>query len=267
MFKLDNKVVVLIGGAGLLGIEFSKAILEQGGKLYSFDLKSNSGIDKLMKNKKYNFEILDASEKKELEKAKNDIVKKEKRVDVLINSTTSKSDDVYFPFEDISEHGWDIILKGNLTIPFISSQVFVKQMKKQKAGSIINISSIYGIVGNDHRIYEGSNLSEVYANKKSNGKIFSHCGYNASKGGLITFTKYLAAYYGKYNVRANCISPGGIDNGKENKTFLKNYSERVPMARKGRPSEINGAVVFLASDESSYINGHNLVVDGGYTAW
>lgn len=267
MFQLNEKVVVLVGGSGLLGLEFSKAILKQGGRLYSIDLKEKEGVEKLKKDKNFTFRILNAQDKSNLEKLRNEIVSKEDHIDVLINSTTSKGEDAYLPFEELTKKGWDSVIEGNLTIPLMTCQVFIEQMKKQGHGSIINISSIYGIVGNDQRIYEDSNLAEVYLNRKDIKQIFSHPSYNAAKGGLIAFTKFLASYYGKDNIRVNSISPGGINNGKENKSFLKKYSEKVPLARKARPDEISGSVVFLASDESSYITGHNLVVDGGYTAW
>lgn len=267
MFRLNDKVIVLIGGAGLLGLEFSKAILRQGGKLYSLDLNKNKKISKFKQNKKYIFKTVDALDKGKLKKVRNEIVDKEGHIDVLINSTTSKSEDTYFPFEKLSPEGWNRIQEGNLTIPFFSCQVFIEQMRRQKSGSIINISSIYGIVGNDQRIYEGSNLAEVYLGRKDLKQIYSHPSYNAAKGGLIAFTKFLAAYYGEYNIRVNCVSPGGIDNSRENKTFLKRYSRKVPLGRKAMPHEINSAVLFLASDASSYVTGYNLVVDGGYTAW
>ncbi len=157
---------------------------------------------------------------------------------------------------------------GNLTIPFLTIQSFIPVMVKQQKGSIINIASHYGIVGNDQRIYEDSNLHKIYVkNHPGIKQIYSHGVYNAAKGGLINFTRYLAAYYGKYNIRVNCISPGGIYQKNENKIFVEKYSNKTPLGRKANPDEINGAVIFLASETSSYVTGHNLVVDGGYTIW
>ena len=179
-----------------------------------------------------------------------------------------KTNDFYLPFEDVSLESWNIGLLGNLTIPFLTCQTFIPVMKANKKGSIINISSIYGLVGNDQRIYEGSNLHEVYVkNSPDIKRIYSHGVYNAAKGGLNNFTRYLAAYYGEYNIRVNTLSPGGIYQKDENDTFLRKYSEKVPLGRKANPDEINGALIFLASDASSYVTGHNLVVDGGYTIW
>jgi len=275
MFDLEKKVSLVFGGTGYLGKEFCKALLEHGSKVYSCDKEINKSDEKLKSlKKKYKdkFSVMkvDASNKKELLDLKKNIIKNEKKIDVIVNTITMKGKDFYLPFEDVSLEGWNIGILGNLTIPFLVIQTFVPVMKKNKRGAIINIASHYGLVGNDQRIYKGANLNQVYVKdtkKHSKSQIYSHGVYNAAKGGLINFTRYLAAYYGKYNIRINCISPGGIYNKNENKEFLKKYSEKVPLGRKANPDEINGAVIFLASDASSYVTGHNLVVDGGYTIW
>lgn len=272
MFKLDEKVIVLVGGNGYLGRQFSKAILEFGGILYTLDIDITECEEIAELKKKYpdrfHTHKINCTQKDEIVAARDLIVDKEKRADVLINAATMKPSDFYRPFEEVSLEGWNIGLLGNLTIPFLTIQSFIPVMVEQQRGSIINIASHYGIIGNDQRIYEGTNLHEVYVNDDPNIKqIYSHGVYNAAKGGLINFTRYLAAYYGKDNIRVNCISPGGIHHKGENEAFVKNYSERTPLGRKARPDEINGAVIFLASDASTYVTGHNLVVDGGWTAW
>ena len=272
MFRFDNKVVVLIGGKGYLGRNFSKAILGFGGVLHTLDIDTTEYEEITELKQKYpdrfSLHKVDCTRKDEIAMARDLILDKEKHIDVLINTTTMKSNDFYRPFEEVSLEGWNIGLLGNLTIPFLTIQVFIPIMVKQQMGSIINIASHYGIVGNDQRIYEGSNLHEVYIKDNPNIKrVYSHGVYNAAKGGLINFTRYLAAYYGKDNIRVNCISPGGIYQKDENDPFVKKYSERTPLGRKARPDEINGAVIFLASDASTYVTGHNLVVDGGWTAW
>lgn len=270
MFRLDGKIVVLIGGSGYLGKEFTKSLLDYGAIVYSCDIKESEFINNFKEqyDDRYHFYITDCTDKEEIIKFKDMILGKENRVDVLVNSVTAKGDDFYLPFEDVSLEGWEIGIKGNITIPFLTAQVFIPVMAEQKYGSVINISSIYGIVGNDQRIYEGSNLHECYLGTHPDLKqIYSHPVYPAAKGGLIVFTKYLAAYYGKDNVRVNCISPGGVYYEQENEVFVKKYSERTPLGRKANPDEINGALIFLASDASSYVTGHNLVVDGGWTAW
>ena len=137
-------------------------------------------------------------------------------------------------------------------------------------GNMVFISSIYGVVGNDQRIYRGSNLAELYADSDSETKreqVYSHSVYPVVKGGIISFARYLSAYWGDKNIRVNCISPGGVYHEGENENFLKKYSEKVPLGRKAEVSEVSGAVVFLASDLAGYITGHNLIIDGGWTSW
>ena len=272
IFDLKNKVAIIFGGNGFLGKNFCKGLLEFGAQVYSCDINvEESKETKELKAKfseKFILMKVDAANKEKLIELKKEIMKKEKTVDILINTSTMKGKDFYLPFEDVGLEGWNVGLLGNLTIPFLTIQTFVPIMKKQKSGSIINIASHYGIVANDQRIYLGSNLHEIYVKDSPNIKrIYSHGVYNAAKAGLINFTRYLAAYYGEYNIRVNCISPGGVYNVAENEAFLKKYSEKVPLGRKAYPDEINGALIFLASDASSYVTGHNLVVDGGYTIW
>jgi NAD(P)-dependent dehydrogenase (short-subunit alcohol dehydrogenase family) len=272
LFNLDGKVAVVFGGNGYLGREFCEVLLEFGAITYCADFNVTLGPQLKALKRKYpsRFKVvkIDASSKKQLVALKNKIVAKEKKVDILINSVTLKGHDFYLPFEDVSLEGWNTTMLGNLTIPFLTIQTFIPCMVKRKKGSIINIGSHYGLVGNDQRIYEGANLDNVYMKGKEKAKrIYSHGAYNASKGGLFALTRYLAAYYGKDNIRINCISPGGIHHDSENEEFRKKYSERTPLKRKARIDEVNGALVFLASDASSYVTGHNLVVDGGYTIW
>ncbi len=263
MFRLDNKVVVLFGATGYLGAVLTDYLVRYGAKLYACDIR-------LPENKVQGavYKVIDATSKDSLQGLRDEIVGEVGAVDVLINCVTMKGDDFYLPFEEVSLNGWEIGMKGNLTIPFLTCQTFVGLMREQKTGSIINISSHYGLVGNDQSIYEGSNLHELYVSNNPDLKqIYSHGVYNASKGGLNNFSRYLAAYYGKDNVRVNVVSPGGLLHEGENETFLKKYGQKVPLGRKGKFEEIAGAVIYLASDASSYVTGHNLVVDGGYTCW
>lgn len=272
MFRLDDKIAVIFGGNGILGKHFCQALLKSGAKVYCCDI--NTEKDEFTTHlieeygSKFTLFKADSTKKESLNDVKKLILDQDKKVDILVNATTSKGKDFYLPFEDVSLEGWEIGLKGNLTAAFLACQAFVPIMRKQQYGSIINISSIYGILGNDQRIYKGSNLHEIYVKDSPDIKqIYSHGVYNAAKGGLTNFTRYLAAYYGEHNVRVNTITPGGIYFPGENETFLKKYSEKVPLGRKANPDEINGALVFLASEASSYITGHNLVVDGGFSIW
>ncbi len=263
MFDLTNKVVVLFGSSGILGVEFVKALKSYNAIVVGCDLilpeHKEDGVE---------YREINALDKEALHKLRDELLQKYGRVDVLINSVTAKGDDFYLPFEEVSLEGWEKGMAGNMTIPFLTCQAFIVPMKSQKSGSIINISSIYGIVGNDQRIYEGSNLHEIYVEQSPDiSRIYSHGVYNASKAGLINFSRYLAAYYGEDNIRVNCITPGGIEYPDENEVFVENYSNKVPLHRKAKKNEMNGALIYLASDASSYMTGQNLIVDGGYSCW
>jgi len=265
IFDITNKVVVVFGGSGYLGKIMCEYMAGYGAKVYSCDIQHK---EESILNENIQRVTLDACSKDALIKFREELIEKEGGIDVLINSVTMKGNDFYLPFEQVSLEGWEIGLKGNLTIPFLTAQTFVPDMQKQQSGSIINISSHYGLVGNDQRIYEGSNLHELYvSNSPEITQIYSHGVYNAAKGGLNNFTRYLAAYYGKDNIRVNTVSPGGLLHEGENDVFLKKYGAKVPLGRKGKFEEIVGAIIYLASDASTYVTGHNLIVDGGYTCW
>ncbi len=273
MHKLENKIIVLFGGNGRLGKSFTKALLKEGAIVYSCDIKDfEKEFQKKLSRKfsdKIYFKKIDATNKVDLIQLREEILKRHSKIDSLINSTTTKGDDFYLPFEDVSLEGWNIGLLGNLTLPFLTCQVFLKPMRENRSGTVINISSIYGLVGNDQGLYKGSNLNNIYLDKNETktSQVYSHAVYNAAKGGLNSLTRYLAAYYGKYNVRINTITPGGISHPDENETFVKKYSDKTPLGRKANLDEINGALIYLTSDDSSYVTGHNLVVDGGFTIW
>lgn len=272
MFRLDGKVAVVIGGMGYLGKQFCRALLEYGASVYCCDVQANLSQEdeRFFHGVRSNLHpvTLDAAKQADLHRLAKEIQDEHGRVDILVNTTTMKGNDFYLPFEEVSLEGWEMGLLGNLTIPFLAIQAFIPYMKGRGSGSIINIASHYGLVGNDQRIYEGSNLHELYVKESPQiTRVYAHGVYNAAKGGLINFTRYLAAYYGEHNIRVNTISPGGIYYERENAEFLKRYSEKVPLGRKAKVDEVNGALVFLASDASSYVTGHNLVVDGGYTCW
>jgi len=274
MFDLESRVVVVIGGRGYLGRDFCQKLRSQNATVISVDLPVTSKAAKKSgyKNEFEDIEQLDidvtsCDSVKEIIKQ---IVTKYKKIDALIYSVTAKPNDFYAPFTECSLEGWQSVINTELDGLFLTTQEVGKVMEKQEYGNILFISSIYGVVGNDQRIYKGSNLAGLYAESDGDPdrkQIYSHSVYPVVKGGIISLTRYLAAYWGEKNIRVNCISPGGVYHEGENETFLKKYSEKVPLGRKAEVGEITGSVVYLVSDEASYVTGQNIIVDGGWTAW
>jgi NAD(P)-dependent dehydrogenase (short-subunit alcohol dehydrogenase family) len=274
-FDLSNKVALVVGGRGLLGRRFCSVLVESGARVFSADLSHLSpaassdhttAVQTLPGLDQYDVDVTDPASVSELV---SEVLSKASQIDILLYSVTAKPRDFYKPFTECSLEGWQLVLKAELDGLFLVTQEVGRVMERMGRGSIVFLSSIYGIVGNDQRIYEGANLPDVYTGVQDleQKQIYSHAVYAAAKGAVISLTRYLAAYWGGQNIRVNCISPGGLAHPGENEEFVKRYSERVPLGRKARLDEINGAVLFLASDASSYITGHNLVVDGGWTAW
>jgi NAD(P)-dependent dehydrogenase (short-subunit alcohol dehydrogenase family) len=183
-------------------------------------------------------------------------------IDILHNNAASKSADLdafFASFEEYSLEEWRRIMAVNIDGMFLVAQAVGDRMVKQgTGGSIIQTSSIYGIMGSDKRIYEGS----LYL-----GRQISNPGaYSASKAAVVGLTKYLAAYWGDKGIRVNTLVPGGVESG-QNDTFKSRYAARVPMGRMAQADEMVGALIYLASDASRYVTGQNLVVDGGLSAW
>ena len=191
------------------------------------------------------------------------------RIDVLIFAVTFKPPGFYLPYTDMPLDGWRKVLQVELDGAFLTSQAVGRVMEKQGSGCIVFFSSMYGVVGNDQRIYEGWNLGQLYGDEKDGQlkQIYAPAAYNVAKGGVIMLAKYLAAYWGRKNIRVNCLCPGGVYHEGEDEGSLKKYAAKTPLGRKADPEEIASAAVFFASDASTYMTGHNLVVDGGWTAW
>jgi len=272
-FDLNGKNALVVGGRGFLGRRFCAALAEFGAKVYAADrvepslaaARDPSTIEADQSIEQFDCDVTDpASVRKMVEQ-----VAAAGRIDVLVYSVTAKPKDFYVPFTECSLEGWQFVLRTELDGLFLVAQAVGKLMEHAGAGSMIFLSSIYGIVGNDQHIYEGSNLRELYLadNTSETKQIYAHPVYATAKGAVISLTRFLAAYWGDHNIRVNCISPGGLAHPGENEEFLKRYSARVPLGRKGGLDEVSGAIVYLASDASSYVTGHNLVVDGGWTAW
>jgi NAD(P)-dependent dehydrogenase (short-subunit alcohol dehydrogenase family) len=258
VFSLKGKNIVLTGAAGILGKEFSKILLNQGARLIGVDNKENPKASSDIEDKNFNYFCFDITQKEEWINLRDALNKENISVDVLINGAATKSENFFESFENFSLKEWTEVMEVNVTGTMLACQTFGPLMAERNSGSIINFLSIYGIVGPDQRIYDGS----YYLGKKINTPAI----YSTSKAAVFGLTKYLATYWGKHNVRINAITPGGIYSG-QNEIFQEKYSYRVPLNRMGKAEDLFGALIFLASDASSYITGQNLIVDGGLTVW
>ena len=244
MIHLKNKIIVVVGGNGMLGKEFVKQIRENDGIAINASINERSDLDK------HTFEC-DITEEKSLKNLIENVLKKFGRIDGWINTAYPRTEDWGTKIDSISFDSWRKNIDMHLNGYFIASKLAIDAMLPNKQGSLINVSSIYGIVGPDFTIYEGTEMTVPAA-------------YSAIKGGLNNLTHYLASYYGKSGIRVNTISPGGIFDDQP-EPFLTNYNKKVPLKRMGTPQDIAPAAVYLLSDAASYVTGHNLVIDGGWT--
>jgi len=261
MFSLKNKTIILTGSSGLLGTQFAHTLSLGGANviLVDIDSKKNRKLESELlrkyknKSKAYSVDITNQKEVKSLAKQ---VLNKYKKIDGLVNNAAfaprnhPKRDSSFeeYPIELLQR-----MINTNLLGTFICLQEIGKIMVKQRNGTIVNISSIYGMVGADQRIYGKSRRN-------------SPASYATTKSGIINLSRYLAAYWNRKNVRVNTLTLGGVFNN-QTKEFVKKYSEKTILGRMAKKDEYNAALVFLLSDASSYMTGANLVIDGGWTAW
>lgn len=244
MIKYKNKIGIITGGNGRLGKTFAEALAKEGNTVYLFDIVEKCDFE----TGNIIYKKVDISNDKEVFEAVARIYSKHKSIDFLINNAALQITNNY---ENMSIDDFRKSIDINLNASYICIKAVTEYMIKHKAGNIINIGSIYGVVSADPKIYGNSGLNSPDA-------------YAASKGGLIHLTKYLAVNLAKYNIRVNAISPGGVFN-EQPEEFLEKYLPKVPMNRMMDRNELIGPLMFLLSDASSYVTGHNLVVDGGFT--
>lgn len=272
-FNLKHKTALVLGGRGYLGRNFCTGLAQEGAYVYSADLPKESpasrGAKPLKAHKNIIQKQINVTDPVSVEALVDAIIKERSTIDILVYSVSTKPEDFFLPYTRCGLEGWKEVISTELDGMFLCTQQVGKHMEIAKRGSIILLSSIYGVVGNDQRIYEGSNIAEVYGkdNAIKPKKIFAHASYAAAKGAHISMARYLAAYWGSYGIRVNCISPGGVAHKDENEAFVKKYCDRVPLGRKANIDDVTSAVIYLASDASCYVTGHNLIVDGGWTAW
>ena len=268
MLNLENRSAIVTGGGGILGRGFSNILSEYGANVAVLDLdleNANLTVSEIKKNNPNSNLIAlhcDVSNPENVQEAVEQVNKVFGSIDILANNAATKTNNLkkfLNSFEDYDLDTWREVMSVNIDGMFLMSQAVGKKMLTQvNGGSIVQTASIYGFLAPDQRIYEGSE----YLGQQINSPAV----YAASKAAVIGLSKYLASYWGDKKIRVNTISPGGVKSG-QNDQFSKNYSSRVPMGRMAELNEIEAALLFIASDSSSYITGQNLVVDGGLSSW
>ena len=259
--NLKNKTAVVIGGSGLIGKQVINDFINHNAKVISLDIKKTtlkSKKNNYSKNLKYiNFDCANINN---FEYEYNQIINKIKRIDIFINcSYPINKNWKNSSFKEIKFDNYLYHLNSQLSLQTWIALLTAKKMKKNSTkGSIIFLSSIYGFLAQNKNIYFGTNMNENVT-------------YSVIKGGIINLTRQMAANYGKYGIRVNCLSPGAIKGhvagNRKNQTikFINNYSKNCPLNRLANPNEISSVALFLASDLSTYITGQNIVVDGGWS--
>lgn len=260
MFDLAGKQVLITGGAGLLGGQFARALAKAGANLVVSDLNGDScralvaEITSTTDREVLSIEA-DITQPPSVAAMVNEAVERCGNIDILVNCAQAQSmDGATKPFEEFSLEVWNKIMGVDVTGTFLCCQAVGRHMAEHRGGTIINISSIYGSVGPNFHIYDGTEVSPPPAI------------YSVTKAGIVGLTRYLATYWADKGIRVNALTPGGVLS-QQDPRFVEQYSERTPMGRMANKEDLTGALLYLVSDSASYVTGHNLVVDGGWTAW
>lgn len=266
-FSLKDRAAIVTGGAGLLGKEFCRTLAQAGAMVVVADLNEAAAQKVAGELAEEGWSAcavgVDVTAPASVAALVGFAMELTGRLDVLVNSAamdpkfdSSQPGQHGNTFEDYPVEAWRQALDVNLTGMFLCCQAAAKPMVAQDFGSIINICSTYGLVGPDQRIYE----------RPGQPRQYKPAYYSVTKSGVLGFTRYLATYFAGKNVRVNALTPGGVYNNHD-ELFTSNYSARTVLGRMAKRDEMNGAMLYLASDASSYMTGSNLVVDGGWTAW
>jgi NAD(P)-dependent dehydrogenase (short-subunit alcohol dehydrogenase family) len=256
LFSLEGKVAVIAGGVGLIGRALAEGIASFGAHVHVADINVDAAEEFArelrQRGSRASSVALDIRDLDSIIACVNTVASVSGSIDVWVNSAYPKIQGSALRPELVSPTIWREDVDAHLNGYSFCCREAANAMLASKKGSIINLGSTYGIVAPDFSIYDGLDM-------------ITPATYAAVKGGIINLTRFLASYYGRDRIRVNCISPGGIENHQAEQ-FIRRYESKTPLGRMGTPQDIVGAAVFLASEASSYVTGHNLVVDGGWTA-
>lgn len=254
--RLDDRIAIITGGAGHIGAAIARGFDELGATTVVVDSDEGRSRDVAKSLRRGTARVLDLTDTAALRQLPSQVAREFGGLDILVNAAalvgTSALKGWSVPFEDQEVGAWRQALEVNLTAPFVLTQAAAPFLARTGRGTVVNIGSIYGVVGPDWRLYDDTDLANPAA-------------YGASKGGLIQLTRWLSTTLAP-NVRVNVVSPGGIMRGHVD-PFLGRYVSRTPMGRMGTEDDLVGAVLYFASDLSTYTTGQSLLVDGGFTAW
>lgn len=257
--NLKDKVIVVTGGTGLLGKEFCRGLAEFGAQVVIGSTNEENGknvsdeLNEELNDEKVFYLLLDITSESSIDEFIEKTEEKFGKIDALVNNAYPRNKKYGAKFEMVDFDSYKENVISHMGGYFLISQKISKHMKKRKTGVIINIASIYGVLGPNFSVYEGTEMTMPVE-------------YSMIKGGIVNFTRYLSTYLAPYNIRVNAISPGGIFNNQPPE-FVEKYNEKVPLGRMGDPSDIVGTVIFMVSDASEYITGQNIMVDGGLSVW
>ena len=238
LFSLEEKGIVVVGHRGLIGSAFAEACQQFGATVVGFDLPED-----------------DVRNEDDVISLRDDTIRKYGKIDGLVNCHHTKPEGVFDKVEDYGDSAWDEVMDSNLKGTFRMCKIIGESMSKTGGGSIVNLASTYSVVAPNHKIYEGITQP-----------LKSPASYAASKGGIMALSNYLATYWASENIRVNLMTPHGVWNNHED-IFKKNFSELSPMKRLSYNYEVAGGLIYLLSEASSYVTGHNLIIDGGWTTW
>jgi NAD(P)-dependent dehydrogenase (short-subunit alcohol dehydrogenase family) len=268
LFNVEEKVVVITGGMGQLGQQFAYTLANRGAKVAIFDIVkaaniTRSGNEIQVIDQNISFHDVDITDRASIESGLHEVIAQWGLPYGLINNAAIDTPpggpiEDSGPFETFPDQSWEKVMQVNVKGTFHCCQLIGGAMAEQGRGSIINISSIYGLVSPDQRLYE--------YRRREGHPFFKPAAYSVSKSAILNLTRYLATYWSDQGVRVNTLTLGGVFNNQHHE-FLKQYCARVPLGRMAREDEYNGAVIFLLSEASSYMTGSNLIIDGGWTAW